>query len=44
MACYYCHHCDQFIDDDYHPGEVDPDDDLELICPDCFDQLDNKED
>ena len=38
MAIYRCHHCDQYIDDDWEPGEVDPDDDKELICPSCLEK------
>ena len=39
MAIYYCHHCDQYVDDDYHPGEEDPENELELICPECLLEL-----
>ena len=35
MAIYHCNHCDNFIDYDWEPGEVDPEDDRELICPSC---------
>jgi hypothetical protein len=35
---YYCEQCDNYIDNDYHPCEVDPRDPkgLTLVCPDCF--------
>ena len=36
MAMYYCHHCDSYVDDDWHPGEEDPENPLELICPSCL--------
>jgi uncharacterized Zn ribbon protein len=36
MAMYYCHHCDNMLDNDYHPGEEDPRNELELICPECL--------
>lgn len=39
MAIVYCNECDQFIDDDYFPCEVDPRDDCELICPSCAEDI-----
>ena len=35
MAMYYCHHCDNYIDDDWHPGEPDPEREFDMICPAC---------
>ena len=32
MSMYYCHKCDQFVDDDYSPMEVI---DGEEMCPEC---------
>ena len=39
MAMYYCHHCGNYIDDDWHPGEEDPTSAYDLICPDCLERL-----
>jgi len=38
MAYYRCSHCDNLTDNDWHPCESDPDDDLGLICPACGDE------
>lgn len=39
MAIYYCNHCDNYIDDDWHPGEPDPESDsFDMICPDCLEK------
>ena len=38
MSIYICNHCGNYVDDDYHPGEVDPDDDCKLICPRCSEE------
>ena len=35
MAVYLCIDCDQYIDDDWHPGE---DVEGELICPACVEE------
>mgnify|MGYP000465844178 CR=1 FL=1 len=39
MAVYYCHHCGNYIDDDWNPGEEHPDYPGDLTCPDCMDTL-----
>jgi hypothetical protein len=40
MATYYCHECDRFQDDDYHPGTEGPD--QTLICPDCCTRIEDE--
>ena len=37
MAMYRCNECDKFVDDDYHPCELDVRDPsgLGLVCPTC---------
>lgn len=39
MATYYCHHCDRYIDNDYHPGTPDPDRENELMCEGCVEEI-----
>jgi len=39
MAIVHCNECDQFIDDDYFPCEVDPRDSSELLCPVCAEEF-----
>jgi len=43
MAIYYCFECDNYIDDDYHPGEEHLKRPGELICPTCIENLDMEE-
>ena len=43
MAIYYCHECDHYIDDDYHPGEEHRAHEGELTCPTCIENLDTEE-
>jgi len=35
MGIYYCFECDNYLDDDYEPGE---DIEGELVCPSCAEQ------
>ena len=42
MAIYRCNKCDELVDDDYYPCTVDPEDDTQLICPNCAEELDNE--
>ena len=44
MAIYRCSRCNQLIDDDYEPGEEDPEDGCELICPGCFEDIEGEDD
>jgi len=39
MAIYICDECGQAIDDDYHPGTESPTSEFELVCDDCFQEL-----
>ena len=36
MAIYRCSRCDNLVDDDWNPGEQDPENPYELICPSCL--------
>ena len=38
MSMYRCSWCDEYVDDDYHPGE-DVAGEESLVCPDCFSQM-----
>jgi len=44
MAVIHCNECDQFVDDDYFPCEVDPRDDCEMICPSCAEDSEEEDD
>ena len=41
MAMYRCNECDMFVDDDWNPCEEDPrpGQELELLCPDCAEEI-----
>jgi hypothetical protein len=44
MAVYMCHHCGNYKDNDWEPGEDDPSSEgFDLICPDCLGQLEEDE-
>ena len=39
MACYYCHECDNYFDNDWVLCEVNPFETTELVCPECWPEL-----
>ena len=44
MAIYRCPECEQFIDDDWHPGDTTEQyGDTELVCPACVEDLEEDE-
>lgn len=40
MAVYYCHGCERYIDDDWHPMEIKDD---KEYCPDCYELMEDED-
>lgn len=42
MAIYLCYECDNFIDNDWFPCEEHPDKEGELLCPSCYEEIEEE--